>query len=164
MVSGFTTETFADQLVKFTLPSGVTVELDERTFVASQFKIDGCKENEPKCLINGNIPIGTAFGLPSTYIKSIKVSFKGKTYSLDSRDMYDAWGKRPLEVPGVVRYFGGKCFDSKNCQFRGLFSDAAGSFVAEWRVINGVSIRTVLTDSDDVVNLFMKDIDPPEYE
>jgi hypothetical protein len=78
--------------------------------------------------------------------------------------MYDAWGARPLEHPGAVRYFGGKCIDSANCQFRGLFSDAAGSFVAEWRVVNGISVRTVLTSSDDVVSLFMKKIDPPEYD
>jgi hypothetical protein len=78
--------------------------------------------------------------------------------------MYNAWGSRPLEFIGSVRYFGGKCVDAKNCSFRGLFSDAGGSFVAEWRVINGVSTRTVLTDSSDVVSLFMKNIDPPEYE
>jgi hypothetical protein len=91
------------------------------------------------------------------------VSFQGKTYSLSSVGMYNAWGARPLEIRGAVRYFGGKCFDSRNCQFRGLFSDAAGSFVAEWRVVNGVSTRTVLTSSNDVVNLFIKHIDPPEF-
>ena len=78
--------------------------------------------------------------------------------------MYDAWGARPLEVKGVVRYFGGKCFDTKNCQLRGLFSDAAGSFVAEWQIVGGLPTRTILTSSSDVVHLFMNNIDPPVFE
>lgn len=151
--AGFMTGAFADGLVNFTLPSGVAVELVEQTFVKSQFKVEGCNGQEQECVINGSIPFGTDLNLPKSYVKSIKVSFQGKTYSLNSEGMYNAWGKRPLEYPGAVRYFGGKCFDSQNCQFRGLFSDAAGSFVAEWRVVNGVSTRTVLTDSNDVINL-----------
>jgi hypothetical protein len=78
--------------------------------------------------------------------------------------MYNAWGSRPLEHKGTVRYFGGKCFDAHNCQFRGLFSDAAGSFVAEWRIVSDQATRTVLTDSNDVMHLFIANIDPPEYE
>lgn len=166
MVGGLLTHgvAFADTTAAFTLPSGVAVRIVEAPFKASRFKVQGCSGQDSGCRINGRIPIGTAFGLPKTYVKSITVSFKGRSYPLDASDMYNGWGGRPLEVPGVVRYFGGKCFDAKDCQFRGLFSDAAGAFVAEWRIVNGVSIRTVLTDSDDVVNLFMQNIDPPEFE
>lgn len=78
--------------------------------------------------------------------------------------MYNAWGNRPVEYPGVVRYFGGKCFDKKNCQFRGLFSDAAGTFVAEWLIVDGHSTRTVLTSSSDVVVLFTENIDPADFD
>ena len=160
----FTTPAFASSPVTFTLPSGVKVALDERAFVKSQFKVHGCSGKELECRINGRIPFGSDLDLPKTYVKSIKVSFQGKTYSLNSTDMYNAWGGRPLEHPGSIRYFGGKCFDSQTCRFRGVFSDAAGSFVAEWRVANGVSTRTVLTDSNDVIHLFIKQIDPPEFE
>ncbi len=161
---GFMAEAFADHLVNFTLRSGVAVELDERTFVASQFKVEGCKQHEQKCLINGSTPFGVAWGLPKTYVKSIKVTFQNKTYSLNSADMYNAWGTRPFEIPGVVRYFGGKCFDSQNCQFRGLFSDAGGAFVAGWRIVKRRTSQTIVTYSSDVTNLFIKHIDPPEFE
>jgi hypothetical protein len=107
--------------------------------------------------------MGVAFGLPKAYVKSISISYNNRSYSLDATDMYDAWGSRPLERKGVVRYFGGKCFDPKNCQLRGLFSDGAGSFVAEWRVVDGVSVRTILSGSDDIVHLFTEHIDPPEF-
>ncbi|MCL2860756.1 MAG: hypothetical protein FWF46_09545, partial [Oscillospiraceae bacterium] len=115
------------------------------------------------CIINKQVPMGTDVEIPKTLVSSIKISYHGSVYFLDSSDMYNAWGNRPLERKGVVRYFGGQCSDTKNCQFRGLFSDGAGTFVAEWKIIDGVSIRTVLTNSDDVVNLFFKYIDPPEY-
>jgi hypothetical protein len=146
----------------FTLPSGVAVRIVEGPFSPSEFKVQGCSD-QGNCRINGRVPYGVAFGLPKTYVKSITVSFKDQTYSLDASQMYNAWGSRPLEHKGIIRYFGGKCFDAKNCSFRGLFSDAGGSFVAEWRIANGESMRTVLTESNDVVHLFMKNIDPPEY-
>ena len=75
--------------------------------------------------------------------------------------MYDAWGGRALEANGV-RYFGGSCVDELNCDLRGLFSDAAGAYVAEWQIVGGVVERTVLSDSSDVVAAFRQHIDPPK--
>jgi hypothetical protein len=155
---------FANTVASFILPSGVVVKIAEAPFSMSRFKVSGCTGSDEVCRINGHIPLGSAQQLPKTFVKEILVSYRGASYHLDASNMYDAWGKRPLEVAGIVRYFGGKCFDTKNCQFRGLFSDAAGSFVAEWKIINGLSNRTVLSDSGDLVKLFMQNIDPPEFE
>lgn len=160
----FTTTAAANTTALFTLPSGVAVRIVEAPFKASQFKIQGCSDHDSGCRINGRVPAGVASGLPKTYVKSIRVSFGGQSYFLDASDMYNAWNNRPLEVPGAIRYFGGKCFNRKNCQFRGLFSDAGGAFLAEWLIVNGVSVRTVLTGSNDVVNLFMQNIDPPDFD
>lgn len=159
-----TTPAVADSSTALTLPSGVEVRIVEAPFVKSNFKIDGCSEAEASCRINGHAPFGTDDDLPKTYVKSISITFQKKTYVLDVSDMYDAWGSRPLEHKGVTRYFGGQCSDANNCQVRGLFSDAAGSFVAEWQVINGLPVRTILTSSTDVVNLFQDHIDPPTFE
>jgi len=154
----------ADTEAMFTLPSGVSVKITEATFQKKLFKVSGCAEGSTSCRINGHTPFGSALEMPKTYVKSILISYQGQSYSLNASDMYDAWGGRPLEHKGTIRYFGGKCFDTKNCQFRGLFSDGAGSFVAEWRIANGLSNRTVLTDSNDIVNLFMQHIEPPEFD
>ena len=155
---------FADTTANFTLPSGVTVQIVEAAFDKSKFKVVGCSGREPYCQINGRTPFGTDLDLPKTYVKNIWVSFGGAKHRLDAKDMYNAWDGRPLEYKGSIRYFGGKCSDANNCQLRGVFSDAAGSFVAEWQIVNGISTRTVLTSSNDVVHLFMEHIDPPEYE
>ena len=85
-------------------------------------------------------------------------------YSLDVSGMYNVWNGRPLEVKGMIRYFGGSCWNSRNCRFRGLFSDAGGAFVAEWAITDGKEVRTVLSDSPDVIELFRKNIDPPVAE
>lgn len=154
----------ADTGAVFTLPSGVNVKITEAKFERTLFKISGCTEGGTICRINGHTPFGAAFDLPKTYVKSISVSYKGQLYSLDISDMYNAWGERPLEYKGTVRYFGGRCTDTKNCRFRGLFSDGAGSFVAEWQIVNGLPFRTVLSDSNDIVHLFTQHIDPPEFD
>lgn len=161
---GCTTIAIADSNAAFTLPSGVGVSIVEAPFENFKFKVEGCTGSEAGCLINGHVPIGTDADLPKTYVKSISITFHGKTYALDVSEMYDAWGTRSLEHKGAIRYFGGKCFDENNCQVRGIFSDAAGSFVAEWRVVNGLPARTVLTTSRDVVHLFMEHIDPPTFD
>jgi hypothetical protein len=145
----------------FTLPTGVIVSITEAPFEKSKFKVVGCADNEP-CLIQGRVPFGVAGQAPKSYVKRITVTVHGKTYALESSDMYDAWGHRPLEMEGVGRYFGGGCTSDADCQFRGLFSDASGAFVAEWRVVSGKSFRTVLTSSDDIMTRFATHIDPPE--
>jgi hypothetical protein len=149
---------------QFQLPSGVAVRIIEAPFKLKNSRVEACGPGAPACLINGHVPFGAAFGVPHTYVKSITVEYEGQTHELDTSDMYDAWGRRPLEYKGVIRYFGGRCTDAHNCRFRGLFSDAAGAFVAEWLVLNDRAVRTVLTDSNDVVHLFMTNIDPPEFE
>lgn len=157
------TAAIADTTATFILPSGVNVEIIEAPFQKSNFRIDGCLDGNEPCVINGGIPFGAAFGLPKTYVKSIKISYKGRAYFLDVTDMYDAWGSRRLQYEdslrfGTTRFFGGEC-DDQSCFLRGIFSDSDGTFAAEWRIGNGKSFRTVLTDSDDVISLFKKHID-----
>ncbi|MDQ7074668.1 MAG: hypothetical protein Q9O24_05830 [Gammaproteobacteria bacterium] len=160
----FSTFALAETVSNFILPSGVGVEIVEVDFQRNNFTVTGCLSGNDACLINGRIPYGVGFDFPKTYVEKITVSFKDCSYGLNVTDMYNAWGDRQLEYPGVIRYFGGKCFDNKNCKFRGVFSDASVSFVVEWFVVNGVETRTVMTSSSDVVNLFKKNIDPPEFD
>jgi hypothetical protein len=161
---GILVSAWADTKAEFALPSGVTVSITEGAFVADQFKIEGCSGKSPQCRIDGKVPFGVDGGIPRTYVKSIEVAYRGQTYHLDSSNMYDSWGGRPLMHEGLVRYFGGRCDAPGFCQFRGLFSDAAGAFVAEWKIRSGVPMRTVLTDSNDVIHLFLHNMDPPEID
>jgi len=148
----------------FTLPSNVAIRIEESRFDASSHTINGCGEAAAvgkSCLIGRQLVFGSANQIPKTYVTSIVASFGGREYKLDVSEMYDAWGNRPLEVQGSGRYFGGSCEDAMNCTLRGLFSTGAATYAAEWQIVDGVSTRTVLTDSSDVVTAFQQHIDPP---
>ena|ERR1700733_11025396 len=136
-----------ERTAAFDLPSGVHVVIVEAPF-APRHSI-GCF-------------IGSA--APKTYVKRITATYHGRSWLLDSSCMFDAWGERPLQIEGVIRYFGGKCDDDGSCAFRGLFSDGAESFVAEWYISDGIAKRTVFSGSVDLKSLFMKNIDPPTYD
>lgn len=154
----------SDEISEFVLPSGVKVRLVEAPFTEERFRVSLCHEGAPICRIDGKVPFGTVGERPTTYLKEISITYGKVRYRLDTSNMFNAWGKRPLEYPGVVRYFGGFCYDGKTCVVRGLFADGGASFVAEWSVVGGYPQRTVLTDSSDVVQLFMKNIDPPRFD
>jgi len=158
------TAAVASEVKVYELKGGITVSIEEAPFNPKNHTLENCEDPTTPCKIDGLFPYGTAFDLPKTYLKEMSLMIGGEKYSLDVTGMYDAWGNRPLEYEGSVRYLGAHCYDKHYCTLRGLFSDAAGSFVAEWKVINGESIRTILTSSDDVVNLFIENIDPPYYE
>lgn len=141
-----------------TLPSGVSIQIIETPFASKGHDVKGCTGDVDLCIIDGRIPYGSFIDLPHTQLKSMIAIYRGKRYSPDTSQMFNAWGGRPLK-DGDTRYFGGGCGDEENCIFRGLFSDGAGTFVAEWRVRNGVSERTILTRSSDVMNVLRNNLD-----
>jgi len=147
----------------FVLPGGARVEIAEAPFEPKLNRIEGCGKDDELCLINGRPPFGVSFGLPKTYVQGITVSFMGRSYQLDVTDMYDAWGERSSKR-GERRWFGGQCYKSSFCVFRGVFGDGGDTYVAEWSVYRGVVSRTVITDADDVVNVFMENIERPRLD
>ncbi len=85
----------------------------------------------------------------------------GKSLKLDTTQMFNAWGDRHLtkHEGKPVRYFGGSCLVKDICAFRGVFSDGAGNFVAEWRVVNDAVTRTVITYDQEIIALFMNNLE-----
>ena len=151
----------ADAIVEFVLPSKVQVRIVEAPFETSAQTYDPSKP----CLVDGRIPFGVDCTKPNSYVKSISVQVAGRRVELEAGSMYNAWEGRPLSpkpLPGRksnFRYFGGGCATEDYCVFRGLFSDAAGTFVAEWVVMNGVSARTILSNSSDIKGRITSNID-----
>jgi hypothetical protein len=80
-------------IARFTLPSGVKVEIVEALFASSGIKAVGCEKAVEVCRLGGK-PYGMATGLPKTYVRSIGITYADATYRLDSAGMYDAWGKQ----------------------------------------------------------------------
>ena len=148
----------------FDLGNGLKISIEEKKFDPSEWDITYCPNTKFICLINGKVPYGVDNVVPSSYLSKLTATVNSKSYQLDTTNMFNAWGERPLEHPGAIKYFSGTCENPKWCIFRGIFSDAAGTFIAEWQVRWGVPERTVITTASDIVNLFMKHIDPPGYK
>jgi len=151
-------------IVRLVLPSGIEVQIEEVPCASAGALSESRAVSGKPCQVRDGVPFGVRGPQPKTMVRRIAVVVGDRSYELESEGMYDAWGERPLSHSGNVRYLGGWCADPSNCQIRGVFSDGAASFVAEWRIVNGRSMRTVLTDSSDIVDLFMRNIDPPRFD
>ena len=147
----------------YDLGNSLSIHIEEKAFVIDEWEIKYCPNSKVVCLINGSSPYGVDGTTPKTYLSKLTAIINGKKFVLDSSNMFNAWGTRPLEYPGAVKYFAGICQSKNWCTLRGLFSDAAGSFVAEWQIRQGIPERTIITTSKDVVSLFIKNIEPPVY-
>lgn len=112
---------------------------------------------------NGGFKFG-ATRVPDTFVSKLSLSVGDRKYELDASNMYNAWGKRAVESPDGTRFLAAHCYNDRNCTLRGLFSDAGGAFVAEWQIVDGQAMRTVITDSNDIVDLFAKDISIPTFD
>jgi len=143
-----------DTVASFTLASGHKVSIIEAPFTESGLTYS---ESAP-CLVDGQIPFGTDCSAPTTYVKSISVEIQGKKLQLDASHMFDAWGTRHLakHEGKPVTYFVGACPSKERCYFRGLFSDGAGTFVVEWKVFQGATTRTVISDDEELISIFME--------
>lgn len=135
-------------------PNGI-LKLVEVPFVKDEHEIifDTYQKNVIKS-INGSAPYGiTAVTLPICLVEKIELSYNGKTYSLNSNDMYNALVKAEL-----AQHISVKCADENTCMIRGLFSDASGTFAAQWEIERGIARRTVLSNKEDVLVLFREKV------
>jgi len=147
----------------YKLKENISITIIEKPFNESEWDITYCEKSKHICLINGKRPYGFESAKPKHYMHSLIATVEGVKFTLDSSNMFNAWGDRPHEYPGTVKYFDGVCQTKNWCTFRGLFSDGAGSFVAEWQIRQGIPERTIITTSSDVVHLFIKSISPSVY-
>jgi hypothetical protein len=104
--------------------------------------------NDAKRHENG--PIGPVFGIdggsPHTVLKRLTVEQGEKKTSLDVSYMYDPWFERLQKSRFKVRIR-----EDGGIVLTGIFSDAAGSYVAEWLIVDGVSVRTLLSNEPSVI-------------
>jgi hypothetical protein len=152
----------AEKVYQVKLSGGIRIEIVEVPFVADAHKIVGCRGSS-HCTIDGAPPFGSQSEVPSVIMERISVFVNGREYLLPIENMYDAWGAARGSQDEHTRYrhFGGSCYSATFCTFRGVFSDGASCFAAQWEIIEGQPQRTVFTGSSDILDLFQKNIDPP---
>lgn len=99
---------------------------------------------------------------PNTMVTSIVAEIKNKRYSLDAKDMFNAWGGgRNEDTKTKNRRFGATCYNSNNCVIRAVIGDGIWTTAVQWEISGGIASRTVYTSNPDIIELFLTHIDPP---
>jgi hypothetical protein len=129
------TENVVLTLVKDTFdPKGKNVEMSDNVVIS----------------IDHKLVFGTDGEVPRTYLKKATLTIGTKSYDLQVDGMYDPW---------LEDYFNEKVFslnsEGPKYRIRGIFSDGAGSYAAEWVVYGQGSIRTILTDDEKLLFEYM---------
>ncbi len=126
----------------FTIPlgKGMSLHMTVAQFSDKKHKITKCQilEWSGICLVDDKPVFGTDWDLPRNQL--VKATFKIGTnkISLDVSCMYNPWFDKPNPKDfKVTKAEGGHVIT-------GHFSDGAGSYEAEWLVIQNSSIRTHL--------------------
>ncbi|RLP53265.1 MAG: hypothetical protein D6160_16580 [Ketobacter sp.] len=140
------------------------IELEFKEYRYTNDDRAACEKSESHCFKNGVPVFGTESLHPISHLSALELRYKDTRYQLDTSFMYNAGAEKGHQVNGVVEYFYANCYDAKNCIVRGIFSDAGGTYVAEWKVLDGKPFRTILTTAGDIVSKFVDDIRPPVYQ
>ena len=149
------------KLVETTISLNPDTELHFVDYHYSESEMEKCKQDFSSCFRNGLPAFGTT-SFPKTHLTELRLRYENIEYKLETLNMYNSGRNKKLTESGL-QYFHASCFNIKNCLVRGLFSDAAGSYVAEWTIVDGIALRSILTFQRDVIRQFMKDIRPPAY-
>jgi hypothetical protein len=110
-------------------------------FEPKRHKITKCQiiEWSGICLIDGKPVFGTDWGLPRNQLVQAELKIGTKTINLDVSCMYNV-APTPQDFT-LQKVEGGYLI-------RGHFSDGAGSYEAEWFVIENTSVRTRLANRE----------------
>ena len=138
----------ATENISITLAPDIVLHMEKDEFLPEKHKIQTCKvldwPQQPPCLIDGRPIFGTDWTTPTTTFTRAWLDVRGVTVDLDVSSLYNPWiGSKP--TPSLFRLTnveGGYLL-------RGHFSDGAGSYTVEWLIIQGVSVRTLVSEHDE---------------
>lgn len=123
-----------------------------------------CVADRSACYLNGYPALGVNNVPPASYLSGLTLNVADRQYDLETTHMYNPMTNRKQGEGDNMQYFVVVCVDAINCTVRGIFADAGASYVAEWLIVDGVSLRTILSPSADVVEAFVDNIVPPDFE
>jgi hypothetical protein len=130
----------ADDSYTIPLLRDLSLVLVVAPFDATKHEITKCKGPDwtSVCLIDGKPVFGTDWDMPRNQLIKASAKLATGTVDLDVSCMYNPWFSKP-----DPRDFSAEKVDG-GYLIRGFFSDAAGSYNAEWLVIKSSSVRTRL--------------------
>ena len=116
----------------------ISIELTRESFKKKNKNIQ-YKDSLHLYSIDSNPVFGTNMVIPKHQLIEAKLIIKNKGITLNTSFMYDPWWKNKNTIIFKVKNI------HNGIQLRGLFSSGAGSYVAEWHIIENKSTRTIIT-------------------
>jgi hypothetical protein len=96
--------------------------------------------------INGVPLLGTDGDYPKYQLSKALLTIGNYKYELQVDNMYNPWfGEKPND--NMFRY----TIDGTEIRIKAAFSDGAGSYGAEWLIAGHSSIRSILTNNEEIV-------------
>lgn len=134
----------------FIFSPNVALHLKASAFDAKNHHVSRCKVNdwEGVCLIDGKPIIGTDWDMPKFALESFELEVNGTRVALDVSSLYNPWFGAPAKEHFSVSPVEG------GWVVHGCFSDGAGTYIAEWLVVGGGSLRTLISGDESVIDLF----------
>jgi hypothetical protein len=128
------------------LGTGATLHLVRESFDPQLHKTEHCAPpySPSICLADGRPIFGTDGEMPESRLAKAFVEIRGKRTDLDVTCMYNPWpaGNTPPQLFKVERGF------ADGLSIRVMFSDGAGAYLAQWLIVDGISVRTILSSDE----------------
>lgn len=93
--------------------------------------------------------MGSFLGTPESVLESAYIEIENKKVDLDVSHMYNPWFLKPDKKNFIVERNG----KGKMIKVTGFLSNGAYSYVVQWRIFDNVSIRTILSNDEEVAFL-----------
>jgi len=124
------------------LAPDVQATLEFARFRAEDHDVVYCATGFAKyaCVIDGMPAFGTHHTIPALKVTALFLDVDGKRIELDFSGMYNP--RSPREDKPLVMSITDRSEDT--LVVRGKFSDGAAAYMAEWKIVRGHSVRTLL--------------------
>ncbi|ESU20191.1 hypothetical protein FEDK69T_30440 [Flavobacterium enshiense DK69] len=121
------------------------MELERSVFNKAKHEFEYVNKNV-LIAIDGIPLFGSDGEMPKYVLSNAILKIGNKTYKLQIDNMYNPWFGNNAN---------GKFFKIENngnqSVLKGVFSDGAGTYGAEWLIFGNSSIRTILTNDEDIL-------------
>lgn len=126
----------------FELTRGVTLTVRASRFVPSKHSV---RKVRGHVIIDGHQVLGVDGNIPTTQLEEAYLTIRGRKIVLDTSCLYDPWHTAPSKENFTAKWWEGEPQkDREVLTVSGSFSDGAGGYTVQWRVVDDTSLRIAI--------------------
>jgi hypothetical protein len=129
----------------YELTRGVTLTVRASRFVPSKHSI---RKVRGHVIIDGHQVEGVDGNIPTTQLDEAFLTIRGRKIVLDTSCLYEPWHTAPSKEKFTAKWWEGEPQkDREVLTISGSFSDGAGGYTVQWRVVDDTSLRIAIEQS-----------------